>query len=125
MPGLDDRAFEKLLTFLKAVPAINGPIAHSSDGDGWWVKFAIDILDPLAWNVVQEFGYVLNELSVNERLPTVFKPVSPPPYLNGGPRDFLSWVIEGPSEFRPGTCAEWLIGRLPQPVEDRESWLAE
>jgi len=36
---------------------------------------------------------VLNYLSLDERLSTVFMPVSPPPYLNGGV-EFLSWVIE-------------------------------
>src|SRR5688500_17345460 len=64
------------------------------DGGGWWVKFSLDISHRLTWNVVQELGHVLNYLSLNERLPTVFKPVSPPPYLNGGPAEFLSWVIE-------------------------------
>jgi hypothetical protein len=58
------------------------------------VKLTIDIGHPLAWHVVQELGHVLNYLSTTERLPTTFKPVSPPPYLNGGPRAFLSWVIE-------------------------------
>ena len=51
----------------------------------WWVKLTIDIADPLAWRVVQELGFVLNDLSLQDKLPTVFKPVSPPPYLNGGP----------------------------------------
>jgi hypothetical protein len=49
------------------------------------VKFAIDIEHPLAWSVVQELGHVLNYVSLEERLPTVFMPVSPPPYMNGGP----------------------------------------
>ena len=87
------------------------------------MKFSLDITHPLAWNVVQEFGHVLNYLSVEERLPTVFKPVSPDPYMNGGPDDFLSWVIEcESSDFRPGTCAEWLEGRLPRPVDDLDQW---
>ena len=32
------------------------------------------------------------EKFLNERLPTVFMPVSPPPYANGPAREFLSWV---------------------------------
>ena len=46
----------------------------------WWVKCAIDIDHEFAWNVVQELGHVLNYVSLDERLPTVFMPVSPPSY---------------------------------------------
>lgn len=121
---MDDRAFMTLLDYLGRVPAIQAPIRHGSDDEGlWWVKFAIDISDPLAWNVVQELGHVLNYLSIEERLPTAFVPVSPAPYMNGGPADFLSWVIEAKTpDLRPGTCAEWLEGRLPRPVDDLEQW---
>jgi hypothetical protein len=81
----------------------------------WWVKFHIDINHKLAWNVVQEFGCILNIYLWNERLPTVFYPVSPAPYLNGGPDDFLSWIIETKDKnFRPGTLMKWLEARLPQ-----------
>lgn len=87
------------------------------------MKFTIDIDHELAWPTVQEMGHVLNALSVHERLPTSFHPVSPPPYMNGGPDDFLSWVIEcRDPEFRPGTCATWLKGRLPNPVSDLDQW---
>ena len=56
-------------------------------------------------------------------LPTVFKPVSPPPYLNGGPDDYLAWVIETDDvEMRPGTVAKWLQSRLPDPVDDPAAW---
>jgi hypothetical protein len=119
--------FKPLETFLHRVPAVNGPIGKGSEQSGmWWVKFSIDIEHELAWRVVQEFGHVLNYVSLDERLPTVFKPVSPPPYLNGGPRDFLSWVIEcDSSDFAPAECAEWLEGRLPRPVDDLASWRDE
>ena len=87
------------------------------------MKFAIDIGHPVAWHVVQEFGHVLNYLSTTLRLPTTFKPVSPPPYMNGGPRAFLSWAIEcADPAFAPATVAEWLEGRLPRPVCDLEQW---
>ena len=116
--------FQPLKEFLSRVPAINSSIGYGLDDDGyWWLKVSIDIDHPLAWNVVQELGHVLNYLSLNERLPTVFKPVSPPPYMNGGPRDFLSWVIEcRDKDFQPSDCAEWLEGRLPRPVDDLEQW---
>ena len=121
---MDERAFHKLENYLQKVPAITNPISFGSEDNGkWWVKFTIDIQNPLAWNVVQELGHVLNYLSLNERLPTQFMPVSPPPYMNGGPEEFLSWVIESnDTEFRPGTIADWLEGRLPRPVDDLSQW---
>lgn len=121
---MDERAFTKLLDYVGTIPAVYGEVGHGVDGDGqWWVKFSIDVAHPLAWNVVQELGHVLNYLSLEERLPTVFKPVSPPPYLNGGPREYLSWVIEATSaELRPGTCADWLEAHLPRPVSDLSQW---
>jgi hypothetical protein len=113
-----------LLGFLERVPAIRTPIGSGAlEPRGWWVKFSIDVRHPLAWRTVQELGHVLNDLSIDERLPTVFKPVSPPPYMNGGRADFLSWVIEcRDAAFTPAMTAEWLEGRLPDPVEDLKAW---
>ncbi len=121
--------FHKLLSFLARIPAVEMNETPSrgfgtglKDGD-WWLKFSLSTDNPLAWNVVQELGHVLNYLSLSERLPTVFKPVSPPPHLNGGPREFLSWVIECPETvMKPDMVAEWLEGRLPQPVDDPAAW---
>ena len=124
--------FEKLIEFLVRVPALQTNdtplrgIGSGFDEAHWWVKFSLDLDHALAWNVVQEFGHVLNYLSTTERLPTLFKPVSPPPYLNGGPRDYLSWVIECPlNGMEPGRVAEWLEGRLPRPVEDEDQWATD
>tara|TARA_R110002126_G_scaffold28337_1_gene94150 strand:+ start:147 stop:533 length:387 start_codon:yes stop_codon:yes gene_type:complete len=121
-------SFEPLLAFLEQLPAIHLPAGRKSIGSGiedggvWWVKFGLDTEHPLAWRVVQELGHVLNQLSVDDRLPTTFMPTSPPPYLNGG-GEFLSWVITGAdAEFTPGDCAKWLVGRLPRPVADLEQW---
>ena len=124
---MDDRAFTSLVDFLSKVPAITGTIGKGAEEDGrWWVKFEIDINHQYAWHAVQELGHVLNYLSLDERLPTSFHPVSPPSYLNGGPEEYLSWVIECQnSEFRPGTCAKWLEERLPKPVDDLEQWVNE
>jgi len=107
------------------LPAGRRSIGSGFAGNGrWWVKFSLDTTHPLAWRVVQELGHVLNYLSNDERLPTVFKPVSPPPYLNGGV-EFLSWVIENQdASFTPARCAEWLRGRLPDPVTDPNAWEA-
>jgi len=120
---MDNRAFTTLENYLLKIPAVMSPIASGAEDKGWWMKFRIDIEHDLAWHVIQELGHVLNYLSLDERLPTVFKPVSPPPYMNGGPKDFLSWVIECDDiNFKPGTVAKWLEGRLPRPVEDIEQW---
>lgn len=111
--------FRRLLDYLKKLPAIDPSIGSGTgtgDGSLWWVKFIIDIDHPMAWRIVQELGHVLNYVSLNERLPTVFMPVSPPPYVNGGPRNFLSWVIESSDAgFTPSDCAEYLEGHLPGP----------
>jgi len=110
------------------MPAVKLPAGRKSIGRGsfangnWWVKFTLDTKHYLAWRHVQELGFVLNHISTVERLPTVFMPVSPPPYLNGG-EEFLSWVIESKaSSFTPDQCAGWLEGRLPRPVADLEQW---
>ena len=122
------KQFDPLLAFLEHLPAMALPAGRKSIGAGttddglWWVKFSLDTNHPLAWRVVQELGHVLNYLSTEERLPTVFKPVSPPPYLNGGV-EFLSWVIENQdARFTPANCAEWLQARLPAPVADLDAW---
>jgi len=118
-----ERAFTALIQFLETVPAIQSPITFGDEDGEWWLKFSIDIEHDLAWRVVQELGHVLNYLSINERLPTLFYPVSPPPYMNGGPKDFLSWIIETQNkEFNPGTLKKWLEGRLPNPIDDLDQW---
>jgi hypothetical protein len=123
MSGISE--FEKLVSFFGRIPAIG---TKQSIGTGrfangnWWAKFTIDIAHPLAWSTVQELGFVLNYLSETERLPTVFMPVSPPPYLNGGP-EFLSWVVKSTTAtFTPDQAAQWLAGRLPNPVDDPAQW---
>jgi len=119
----EDKGFQPLIDFLQGVPSISGHIGGGKDADGqWWVKFTIDVADPLAWRVVQELGHVLNYLTLNKRLPTIFMPVSPPPYLNGG-EEFLSWVIEcRDPAWTPEDVTEYLEGRLPRPVKDRSNW---
>lgn len=123
---MDERAFQTLTNYLEKIPAIRTPISTGEDNGFWWVKFQIDIEHGIAWHTVQELGCVVNYLSVNERLPTKFYPVSPAPYMNGGPYEFLSWVIETKDKnFKPGTLMKWLEGRLPQPVDDLEEWNLE
>jgi hypothetical protein len=124
---MHESTLPQLVGYLSRVPTIGTPIGSGESDDGnWWVKFTIDISNPLAWKVVQELAHVLNYLSVEERLPTVFMPVSPPPYMNGGPAQFLSWVVESTSpDFSPAKCMEWLEGRLPRPVDDLAEWISD
>jgi hypothetical protein len=123
--------FAPLVDFLARIPAVETTdtpslgIGSGEEAGGWWVKFSIDIDSEIAWETVQEMAHVLNTLSIEERLATVFKPVSPPPYLNGGPEEFLSWVIEGTDAMEPSVVAGWLEERLPKPVEDEDAWLGE
>lgn len=118
-------SFTSLTDFMCRIPAIEKNIGTGKRPDGfWWVKFSIDISQPVAWQVVQEIAFVVNNVSVAEKLPTVFFPVSPPPYLNGGPKEFLSWVIEcSHPEFSPDNLQEWLEARLPNPVDDLNQWV--
>ncbi|HMS67042.1 MAG TPA: hypothetical protein PKD18_02840 [Saprospiraceae bacterium] len=121
---MDGRGFKTLKKYLEKVPAIKSPIFTGIDENGfWWIKFSIDIENKYAWHVVQELGCVVNYLSIDERLPTVFYPVSPAPYMNGGPAEYLTWVIETKDKnFKPNTLKEGLEGRLPHPVDDLEQW---
>jgi hypothetical protein len=79
------------IDFFCKIPSVQKEriIAHGTDGQhAWWFKFNINVEHPLAWQTVQELGHVLNYLSTNERLPTQFFPVSPPPYMNGEAKTF-------------------------------------
>ena len=116
-----------LTDYISQIPAIESTIsAEMEEEDRWFVKFQIDIHHNLAWRVVQELANVINLLSNDERLPTIFYPVSPPPYINGGPEDCLSWVIQcGDGEFKPSDLVEWLEERLPNPVSDEYNWIIE
>ena len=115
--------FSGLINYLQDVPAVDVFGSGVFENGLWWIKFSIDIKHPYAWHVIQEIGHVVNYVSLEERLPTVFYPVSPPPYMNGGPGEFLSWIIETEdADFTPDDMEEWLSGRLPQPVNDLTSW---
>jgi hypothetical protein len=123
----DNEKFASLIDFLKRVPAINKSFFGYEEENGlWWIKFGIEINHKLAWNTVQEFGHIVNYVSVSEKLPTKFYPVSPPPYMNGGPDEFLSWIIENTDkDFSQDDLKEWLESRLPNPVEDESEWIMD
>lgn len=118
--------FDRLYEYFCKVPSVQKNMidAYGTDGQhAWWFKFQINIEHPLAWQTVQELGHVLNYISRNERLPTQFLPVSPPPYMNGGAKEFLAWVIQcNHADFPPDAVCDWLEARLPNPVDDESAW---
>ena len=120
MPKQQLKAAKELLLKLPGVKGVGNGFYEEGL---WWFKFILAIEHPLAWNVVQELGHILNYISIDERLPTVFYPVSPPPYMNGGPEQYLYWIIENKEKsFSPIDLIEWLKGRLPNPVHDENEW---
>jgi hypothetical protein len=125
-PGALERGLEQLRELLGRVPAVHVISTSKSTAAVWWVKLRIDPDSPIAWSVIQNLAFVLNGISVQERLPTVFKPDSPPPYLNGGPRQYLSWVIEATIPLlNAGVIAGLLEERLPAPLADEAAWLQD
>jgi hypothetical protein len=112
----------ELAVLVSNIPAVR--VLSRSEGQAvWWIKLVIDIHDPLAWRVVQELGHLLNFISFDQRLPTRFYPVSPPPYMNGGPAEFLAWIIAAAKpDVPPRTIQAVLEGRLPRPVTSTEAW---
>jgi hypothetical protein len=85
-----NKGLENIKNLLAKIPCVPF-VATSKIGESfWWLKFRINIKSKIAWTVVQELGYILNYLSLNEKLLDSFYPVSPPPYLDGGPEEFLS-----------------------------------
>lgn len=117
---------DELISLLNRIPSIK-VFSGDQDVDGfWWVKFSINIEHKLSWNVIQELGHIVNYVSVTERLPTIFYPVSPPPYMNGGPGKYLLWVIENKDKsFSTGDLKDWLEARLPEPIDDEGKWVPE
>lgn len=125
-PGFIPKHLQDLEQFVSQIPGVDVISISEPDESRWWVKLQIDINSKTAWPVVQNLAYVLNELSVSEKLPTTFKPTSPPPYLNGGPDEFLFWVIEADIPFLdPRVITAYLKQRLPDPVADEQAWLTE
>lgn len=123
-PGFVPERLAELKRFLDEIPCLEVLSVSEPDEKLWWIKMKIDVASPIAWHVVQGLGYVFNELSLTDRLPTVFKPVSPPPYLNGGPAEFLYWVVEATIPFfDPEAALSYLKGRLPDPVTGQAAWL--
>jgi len=114
----------KLVEFLNRIPSVRVMSSRVTPDAFWWIKLEISLSHPLAWHAVEHLGFVLNYISLNERLPTIFMPVAAPPYLNGGgPSANLSWVIESKFNYiPPGDILCELESRLPSPVENVDVW---
>ncbi len=120
MSTSDDDAHEA--AEMRAILAAEG-IESADSHELWWAKLSLDIRSHLAWHVIQELGHVLNYVSLSDRLPTVFMPTSSPPALNGGPDEFLHWVIESTAPgVDAGAICDTLIERLPRQLEDLSLW---
>lgn len=112
-----------LVNYLESIPGVSILSSEVTSDCYWWVKLDIELENKYSWHVVQELGFVLNYISLEEPMPTVFKPVSPPPYMNGGPNKCLSWVIESTFNYiDPVWVKETLEGRLPNPVTELSQW---
>lgn len=121
-----EKGLPELVGYLNRIPSVSVMSSEVTSDAFWWVKLRIDIANQYSWFVVQELGFVLNYISIQEPMPTVFKPVSPPPYMNGGPNEFLSWVIEPTFNYiDPNWVKETLEGRLPNPVDSTEEWVKD
>jgi hypothetical protein len=113
----------KLVSLIGSLPAVKQGIGRSEPEDYcWWIKFSLDRKHPLVWHVIQRLGHVLNYITLEERLDVVFRPVSPPPYLNGGP-EYLSWVIEATKRYvNPETVRKVLRAQLPATLSSEKQW---
>ena len=122
-PSVPRKGIAVLAALVEKLPGVGWVSKGVTKDSFWWVKFRLNLDDPMAWQVVQELGFVLNYISLEERLPTVFMPVSAPPYLNGGPQECLDWVIESKYNYiDPAQIAKALEGRLPAPLQERAAW---
>ncbi len=122
-----DPRFVRLIDFLSLIPAVE---ADDAPGQGftveagagsWRVGFPIDVFHDLSWETVQELAHALNTSGSG----AAFKPVSPAPDQNGGPDEFLTWVIEAGDALPPDTIADLLKEKLPSPVEDERAWIGD
>ena len=112
-----------LSDYLRRIPGLELSFVSEPGEEPWRIGFSIVITHPLAWDVVQHLAWVLNNLSLQEKLPVRFMPMSAPPYLNGGPRHHLWWVLFSIAPaVDPAEIARVLEDSLPSPVEDVAAW---
>lgn len=117
-------AVRRLAAVVRKLPGVHRSIGTSTPEEAfWWLKFSIDTEHPLAWHVIQRLGYVLNYYSLEYKFHVSFYPASPPPALNGGPREFLSWVIEARLRYvDPRPIHKALRQELPARLSSEAEW---
>jgi hypothetical protein len=117
--------FNKLNTLLLSIPCVKSVDCYDEMEDLWSCHIRMDLTHEIVWHLIQGIAFVINDTSITGKLPATFYPTSPPPYLNGGPYNYLHWIIRSESpEFIPDYCCEWFINRFPNNPEFNESWLA-
>ena len=114
---------DALADLIRQLPGVHPSVGRSTPEDAfWYVKFSLDRTHPLAWHVLQRLGFVFNYISLEFRYSTVFMPVSPPPYLNGGP-EFLNWAVEAKVPFYdPRHVTRALRAELPEHLGRAKAW---
>ena len=111
--------------FVSHLPGIRWVSSKVAENGWWYVKFSLDLNTKSSWHVVQGLAYVLNNLSLNESLPTVFFPTSSPPDMNGGPNDHLYWVIEPRNnDVDPSDILAALYSTFEFEVDSEEGWIS-
>ena len=118
----EGRGGEYIKQFFGKIPCVQGVVFVNINS--WYIKLDFDLNSKIVWNVIQELSFVLNNLSLLKKLPVIFKPISPPPYLNGGPERFLSWIIEPTSQgVDPTIIISTLAMYLPTQIENEKAWI--
>lgn len=104
---------EELAAFLERLPGVSVLAFELAPTTRWRVVIEICAGHELAWRVVQELSFVLNYISVSERLPTVFRPLA------------KGWSVESTlPHVDPRAIAQCLESYVPSP-EDPEDWDVE
>jgi hypothetical protein len=113
----------EVIDFFKKIPALDSPVLISEEEKYWSIDFTIDLDHEIVWNVIQYFGYICN---CGGKQGLLFLPMSPPPYLNGGPYTHMSWSILCKNlDFSLADFLQILEEYLPVPLDDFEQWKHE
>lgn len=106
-------ALDQLREVLQRAPAVHvlGTGRHA-DGN-WWVRVSLDVRNPLVWDVVREFGCVVDYLSPERPWRLVFMPGFHAPGVRGE-HDCSSWMLASQDPtLSPAAVARWLEICLP------------
>jgi hypothetical protein len=123
LPETVDDSVIVLARYLHSIPGVT-IVGGGEDETGWWIGLNIDHRRKAAWNIVLELAHILNSFALNDPLPTVFRPVAPPPQGDNEDLAHLGWVIGcNNSRFRPEECATILRQWGPGPATEEKAWI--